>query len=165
MKYAVVYYSRNGNTAIAAEYLSTLTEGKKVRLQAGKYLNNFFLGGFNASSERLPKLKGDPWGEISDSDRLILAFPVWAGKINPAMNSFMAAASFKEKQVYLLAVQADPGKTAQTRVLPVMAERVKADGGEIAGMLTIQGASPGKTSTDEAIIKQLSPWKDLLEQS
>jgi len=163
MSYAIIFYSRNGSTSIAAEYLSSLTKGKTIRLKAGRYLDRFMLGGFFSSSGRRPKLKGDPWIEAGDADSLILAFPVWAGKVHPAMNSFMDAADLQNKKVYLLAVQADPRKSAQEKVLPLLAQAVKTRGGEVLAQLTIQGAPPGRTATEEYIFSQLAEWKKILE--
>lgn len=164
MNYAVVFYSRDGSTAIAAEYLASLTQGKSVRLKAGRYLNNFILGGYHASSNRRPKLKGDPWKEIESADALVLAFPVWAGKVNPAMNSFIDGADLQNKRIYLLAIQADPRKSAQVKVLPAMAEAIKARGGDIVAQLTIQGSSPGKTAIKGVLIEQMAAWKELLDR-
>ncbi|MBB6481198.1 flavodoxin family protein [Spirochaeta isovalerica] len=159
MNYTIVYYTRDGSTGIAADYLADVTKGKKVQLEAGKYLNNFILGGFNSASKKLPKLKGDPWSGISDAEAVILASPVWAGNGNPAMNSFIDQADFSGKKVYILSLQADPGKKAQNSVLPLVAEAVKSHGGEVAGMLAIHGTSPGKRAEKDYIENQLKDWK------
>lgn len=162
MNYAIVFYSRDGSTSLAAEYLCSLTKGKAVRLKAGRYLDLFMLGGFFASSDRRPKLKGDPWSETGDADSLILAFPVWAGKVHPAINSFIDEADLQNKKVYLLAIQADPRKSAQEKVLPVLAKSVHTRGGEVLAQRTIQGAPPGKTAAEEYISTQLAEWKKIL---
>lgn len=159
MEYSIVYYTRDGSTEIAADYLAERTAGKKVRLEAGRRLNRFLIGGFNSASKRLPKLTGDPWKEIIDAEIVILASPVWAGNGNPAMNSFIDKADFTGKKVFILTLQADPKKSARNTVLPKVAQAVKGKGGEVAGMLAIHGTSPGKISEVEHIRKQLDDWK------
>ena len=159
MDKAIVYFTRDGSTAIAVDYLAKKTAAVPVLLETRKRLRNFVLSGFVSASKRSIELAGDPWSETADATTIILAAPVWAGNGNPVMNSFIEKADFSGKKVYLLTLQADPKKTAGERVIPFLSEMVSKRGGTVAGSLAIQGTSPGKTAAEHLIHSQLEEWR------
>ncbi len=159
MKSAVVYFTRDGSTKIAAEYLAGKTGSDLIQLEPAGKLRNFIRCGYLSFKKKRVDLAGNPWQDTAGSEALILAAPVWAGNGNPVMNSFIDKADFTGKLVYLLTLQADPEKNSREKVLPFLEEQIKARGGTVAGSLAIMGTRPGKTSTEEHIIVQLKDWK------
>jgi len=155
---AIVYFSRNGSTRLAAEILAGRLGAKLVELKERKALRNFLVSGFRAVTKKHSKLLGDPWKEIEDRDVLVLAAPIWAGNANPAMNGFLDKAVLTEKTVYLLTMQADPGHEKSDEVQEHYTDRVKAAGGSVAGSLALTGASPGKTAKEEVLRTALDGW-------
>ncbi len=158
METAVVYFSRNGSTRIIAELLSTKLSAKLVELTPVKPLRNFILAGFASVKQKDIPLSGDPWKEISKADQVILASPVWAGRKNPVMNSFISKGEFKNKEVHLVTVQADPHKDSTERVLPLLKEMIIARDGSVTSLTAIHGASPGKTAERAYLEQQLASW-------
>lgn len=155
---AVVYFSRNGSTRLAAKILAGRLGAKLVELKELKPRRNFIVSGFRAVTEKHSKLSGDPWQEIGDSETLILAAPIWAGRPNPAMNGFLDGAVLTDKKVYLLTMQADPKQSRSAEVIEHYASRVKDTGGKVAGSLALTGASPGKTAKETEIRPALENW-------
>lgn len=93
MKTAIVYYSLNGNTALAAERIAGKLGAKLIRIEPEKAypdkgLKKFFHGGLSAVKNETPKLK--PYSfNAEDYERIILASPVWASNIAPPLRSFI----------------------------------------------------------------------------
>lgn len=159
MEKSVVYYSRNGSTEVAADYIAEKINGKKIRLYTGRFLNNFFLGALYSIKGKIPKLKKNPWKEVGESNVIVLAFPIWAGGINPAIRSFIYSGDLKGRSFYLLSLQADPEKDALEKTLPLAAKLIEARGGVVKGIKAIHGANPGRRATKEYIAKQLADWE------
>jgi flavodoxin len=105
MKTLIVYYSYDGNCALAAETLKELlnadvleikTVDEKKRGGLAKYL----WGGRQVFSRGKPDLKpyafdAGPW------DLIILGTPVWAGSPSPAMASFLDKTRISGKRIAL----------------------------------------------------------------
>ena len=113
MKTLVAYYSRTGNTKLVAEkiadYLNAETcevIDKKVR--KGKLI--FLTGGYAALREKLTEI--DVIKTIDDYDLIIVGSPVWAGKMTPAIRTFLAKNDFSDKQLaFFVTMGGDkPGK-------------------------------------------------------
>ncbi len=146
METAIIYFSRNGSTRIAAELLNEKLKGKIVELKPEKSMKNFFRAGFTAVKQKDLKLKEDPWNEIGSEERLVLISPVWAGRKNPVMNSFIEHSDFSGREVHLLTLQADPQKDSTERVLPLFQEMIVSRGGKVASQFALHGATPGRVA-------------------
>ncbi|MDR0450810.1 MAG: flavodoxin [Treponema sp.] len=110
MKTLIVYYSYEGNCALAAETLKELlnadileikTEDEKKRKGPAKY----FWGGRQVFSHIKPALKpysfdAGPW------DLIVLGTPVWAGSPAPAMVSFLDKTKISGKRIALFVCHA-----------------------------------------------------------
>lgn len=109
-KILVVYYSLDGNTEFAANTIKDITgadleqlipEREPTRSGFRKYAE----GGFQALihfKPRIKRLKHDPTGY----DTIVLACPVWAGTLPPAMETFLNKESFSGKEVVIVAASA-----------------------------------------------------------
>ncbi|MFO7729823.1 MAG: NAD(P)H-dependent oxidoreductase [Spirochaetia bacterium] len=156
---AVVYFSRNGSTRLAAEILAERLGAKLVELKELKPRRNFLISGFRGVTKKHSKLSGDPSKEIEDCNTLVLAAPIWAGQANPAMNGFLDMAVLTGKIIYILTIQADPGHAQSDEVLNHYADRVKEAGGSVVGRLALTGASPGKTAKEKDLRTALDGWR------
>jgi multimeric flavodoxin WrbA len=156
---AIVFFSRNGSTRRAAEILAERTGAKLVELKELVPKRGFIHCGFRAMMEKHSPLSGNPWAESSESDTLILAAPIWAGRPNPAMNSFLDRVDLNGKIVYILTMQADPKHRKSAEVIEHYSGRVKDAGGKVAGSIALTGASPGKTAKEEDLRPVLESWK------
>ncbi len=93
MKTAVVYFSLNGNTALAAEKIAKKLGAELIRIEPEKAypekgLMKFFHGGRSALKNETPKLK--PYSfDAEKYERIVFGTPVWAGNIAPPLRSFI----------------------------------------------------------------------------
>jgi len=114
MKILVAYFSRTGNTKFVAEKiaeqmkaeLSEITDRKKR-----KGILTYLMGGFASFRKRLTEIEVTK--PIEDYDLIIVGSPVWAGKITPAIRTFLVRNDFSNKQVaYFITLDGDkPEKT------------------------------------------------------
>ena len=96
MKTAIVYYSLNGNSEFVAKDLAGRLGGDLVRLECQKPYPakgplKFIKGGKDAMAGVKAPLRPYTFDE-KDYDLVILAFPVWADKVPPAINTFLRVA-------------------------------------------------------------------------
>jgi flavodoxin len=106
----MVYYSLEGNTACAADFLGQYPEIDTERLLVEKEppksgFGKFLLGGKSALMKQDPGLKPltkDPL----DYENIIIGFPVWAGTYPPAIGAFLKRYDLKQKNIYVVACSA-----------------------------------------------------------
>ena len=110
-KTLLVYYSFGGNTKYAAETLAQYVQGLKTeRLTVDREpphsgLAKFLKGGKSALMQEDPGLH--PLREdLSLYERIILAFPVWAGTIPPAISAFLKEADLDGKEIFTIVCSA-----------------------------------------------------------
>ncbi len=123
MKTLIVYYSRTGTTRKVADSLAeklsaSVEEIIDQRDRAG--VKGYVLGGRDAFQERLTEIA--PMDSTpSDYDLLIVGTPVWAGRMAPAVRTFLEKSKGQIKNLALFATQgAKP--PAQDQVFVKMAE-------------------------------------------
>jgi flavodoxin len=102
MKTLVTYYSRTGNTKFVADKIAEqlnaeICEVVDKKNRKGKLV--FLTGGYAALREKLTKIEVTK--TINDYDFIIVGSPVWAGKIAPAIRTFLVLNDFSDKQVAL----------------------------------------------------------------
>ena len=115
MKTAVVYYSMNGNTAMAAGELAKrmdvdLIEIKPEKAYPDKGFRKFLWGGKSAVMAETPRLM--PYRFQAEAyDRVVIGFPVWAGNMAPPIRTFVQEnrEALKGKQIYAFACQSGSG--------------------------------------------------------
>lgn len=147
MKTCIAYYSKIGNTKIAAEYLAEKIGATTIELNDQtnyKGVIGFIKGGFKASTGKKTKLDNSVYDEISKYDRIILATPVWAGKTTPAINAVLENVDFKEKEVYVMTTQADPTFKDAARRKSFYKEMIEGKKGKFIDCYSLAGSSPGK---------------------
>lgn len=109
MKAIVIYYSFEGNSETAAEKAAELTGSEIVRIRTDKEPPKsglkFLVGGKQALSGFRPQIKM-PAVDYSAYDTVILAGPVWAGTMAPAMYAYLNKHPFSGKNVFLIGCSA-----------------------------------------------------------
>ena len=100
MRKLVAYYSRTGNTKFVAEKIADQLNAETCEVidkknRKGKLI--FLTGGYAALREKLTDIEVTK--TIDDFDFIIVGSPVWAGKIAPAIRTFLAKNDFSDKQV------------------------------------------------------------------
>ena len=133
----MLYYTYTGNTRFVAERMKELIPDLTVeRLIAEneppkKGPARFILGGFSALFRSDPALF-PVYHDPNKFDRVILAFPVWAGTYPPAIGALFKKAPFEEKQLYIIACSSS-GR-AETAIDAAAAEL---SGNELRGSLCL----------------------------
>jgi hypothetical protein len=148
----IVYYSRSGNTRFVAELLAEREGGELVPLEekgSRRGLWGFLKSGYQASTKRSSRLKGDPWSRIAGCQRLYLLTPIWAGNGSPAANAFLDGAELRGKQVFIVTLQADPRHGKSAEVHGHLTERIRECGGEVSGAYALTSARPGRFAGKE----------------
>ena len=117
MKTLIVYYSLEGNTEYAAKMASEVSGADTLRLVPKKRYRDkgfakFFFGGKSAFMGEEPELEEYSL-DLSEYDRVVLGFPVWATTFAPPMRTFMAQnkEKLKGKRVSAFACQSGEGNT------------------------------------------------------
>lgn len=147
MNTCVVYYSKNGNTKVAAEYLANKLDAKAIELiDKTKYKGviGFLKGGMKASQNKASVLDCSVYEEISKFERVVLATPVWAGKTTPAINSVIQNSDLTGKQVYVMTTQADPDCKDEQKRKSFYKQAIEAKGGVFMDCFSLCGSPPGK---------------------
>jgi flavodoxin len=100
MRTLVAYYSRTGNTKFVAEKIADQLNAdlcavidKKNREGRFAYLT----GGADAQREKLTEIESSK--PVAEYDSVIVGSPVWAGKIAPAIRTFLVKNDLSNKQV------------------------------------------------------------------
>jgi len=102
LKSLVVYYSRTGNTKLVAEKIAKnlnadLCEILDKKNRSGKLV--FLTGGYAALREKLTAIEVTK--SIDDYEFIIIGSPIWAGKITPAIRTFVSKNNFSKKKLAL----------------------------------------------------------------
>ena len=115
MKTLIVYYSLQGNTEYAAKRIAANIGADTLRLLSKKAYKDkgfakFLSGGRSAIKEETPDLE-DYEIDLSEYDRVIFGFPVWASNIAPPLRSFIAEhrEELVEKELAAFATQGGSG--------------------------------------------------------
>jgi flavodoxin len=116
MKKIVVYYSRTGNTRFVAEKIAEVLKAdlcEVIDKKKRKGRLGFITGGYDATREKLTKITVSK--SIEDYDLVIVGSPVWAGKITPAIRTFLVSNDFSGKDFAFFLTQDgdEPEKTLE----------------------------------------------------
>src|SRR3972149_5035577 len=150
MKSLIAYYSRSGNTKFVAEKIAEqlnadLCEGIDKKNRGGKLA--YLTSGRDAMREKLTEIEISK--PVEDYDFVVVGSPVWAGKIAPAIRTFLVKNDFSNKQVaFFVTLGGDkPEKTMQN-----IKETIKPK--SLVGELAISKALENQKETE----RQVSDW-------
>ena len=115
MKTLIVYFSLEGNTDYAANRIAAGIGADLLRLQPKKAYRDKGLmkmvhGGRSAIAGDAPELQ-DYDADLSVYDRVVIGFPVWAGRFAPPIRTFVQenAEELKGKRLVAFACQSGSG--------------------------------------------------------
>ena len=113
MRTLIVYYSMGGNTQYAAERIAERLGADMLRLEPikaypSKGFKKFFWGGKSAVMGETPELAPYRF-HGGDYDRIIFAFPVWAGSVTPPIRTFIKENDLRGKRIAAVACQSGSG--------------------------------------------------------
>jgi len=115
----IVYFSLGGNTERVATNLAARLDAdvEKIREQTGRRgLFGYLRAAFDSLRER-PALLGDIGKRAADYDLTIVGTPVWAGKITPAVRTYLTTIRGTARRVAFFTTS---GSTDIRRVMPAM---------------------------------------------
>ena len=106
-KTLMLYYTFSGNTGFVAEQMSALMDLTAEQLIAEneppkKGFSRFLKGGAGALLRQDPALF-PVYHDPSAFDKVILAFPIWAGTYPPAIAAMIKKVPFEGKKLYIIA--------------------------------------------------------------
>ncbi len=118
MKAVVVYFSLNGHTKAVAEAVASKLGAELLRLEPRRAYPKstpmqMVVGGFESTFGCARGLKPHRFGQ-KKYDLVVLASPIWAGKLAPPMRKFLKAHRLGEMPVGLVVCCAG-GKTEAAR--------------------------------------------------
>lgn len=113
MKTLIVYYSLEGNTALAAKMIADKMGADLLCLEPVKAyptgkISKFVWGGKSAVMSEKPKLQPYEFNSAAYG-RIIFGFPVWASNIAPPLRTFIRDNDLKGKRFAAVACQTAAG--------------------------------------------------------
>jgi flavodoxin len=100
MQTLVVYYSRTGSTRFAAEKIAEQLDAETCEVVDKKKRTGrlgFLASGYAATRKKLTDIEVSK--PIDNYDLIIIGSPVWAGKITPAIRTFITKNDFSGKKL------------------------------------------------------------------
>jgi flavodoxin len=100
MQTLVAYYSRTGNTRFVAEKIAEHLGAETCEVVDKKNRNGRFIiltGGYAALRNKLTDIEASK--PIDNYDFIIIGSPVWAGKITPAIRTYITKNDFSDKKL------------------------------------------------------------------
>lgn len=160
MKNAVVFFSYDGSTRVAAKVIADKFSAEVFELEEvkkrGRSKLSFMAAGFAAVTGKVSKLKSIYEEELKNVDRIYIGTPIWASKPVPAINTFMKKSNVKGKEIVIFTVQADPNtEVSSVKCIETMKSMLEQRGTKVIGTAGLRGAGPGKTVSIEDIKKQI----------
>jgi flavodoxin len=116
MRILCVYYSWHGHTAIVAERLADLLHAELLQIEPAVESGMFgkAMKALLGWSSPIKQIKED----LTDIDVLVVASPVWAGKVPPYVNEYISRLSMCEgKRCYVLVEMGGSGAEKAIRHL------------------------------------------------
>ncbi len=160
MKTAVVFYSKDGSTKIAAEILAEkldadlypLKEVKKRGRSIFAYLAAGFAGAACKKSEIIDSFKE----QMKQYDKICIGTPIWAGNPAPAVNTFMSELDADGKQIIIFTMQADrtPYKS-NAKCADIIKETLEDKGAKVLQIIKLYNAKAANSAQRDKIKKQI----------
>ncbi len=110
MKTVVVYYSRYGNSRVAARLIAKYLQAPMHRIEVKRH-RGVVRSTFSALFGRRPEIKAIPL-QPEDWDLMVIVVPIWSGKPATPLKTFLAETRLAEKQVatFFSYTKTDPHK-------------------------------------------------------
>ncbi|MDD5017742.1 MAG: hypothetical protein PHO15_06570 [Eubacteriales bacterium] len=159
MKTAVVFYTRDGSTKVAAKVIGEKFDADVFELEEAKKRGNspgaFICAGFGAAIGRRSKLKNAYARDMKDYDRICIGTPIWAAKATPAVNAFTHALEPKGKEIIIFTLQADKDLDASKKGADILKKALEKKGATVIKIVRLCGAGVGETAKEDEIQTQI----------
>lgn len=158
MKTVVVYYSLDGSTRLTAHLIGKRYDADVFELEEVKKRStkpaSFMAAGFAAVTGKKSRLKDDYASRMGAYDTVYIGSPIWASRLAPAVNTFLAAFDPAGKDITVFTLQADR-KTVPPKSMDKLTAKLKARGAKSVKVVCLHGQSPGKTASEQHLREQL----------
>lgn len=159
MKAAVVFYTLDGSTRVAAEVIADkytadifeLREAKPRGRSTGAFMGSALSALVGAKSRLISTYAKD----MQAYDKIFIGTPVWASKPVPAVNTFVAALEASAKEIVIFTVQADKNCSEPVKGAVRMKRKLESKGADVTQILTLVGAGVNRTADGKDMAKQL----------
>ncbi|MEI6132573.1 MAG: flavodoxin [Bacillota bacterium] len=163
----IVYYSWVGNTKLAAEEIQKSTGLELFRIEEKKERNFGSIMGpaFAAFFGFKSGIKPIDFS-FQKYENVFIGTPVWAGKITPAINSFLSKYSLKGKNIYIFITKAD--ENVPQKVIDSMTSRIEKKGGKVKGCISLTTKWDPKTNIplfSEECSREIQEWTKSITKS
>lgn len=155
-KSLIVYYSWLGNTAAVARELQAQTgfEIQEIKEKKERKKGNIpaaALGAFLGLRSRIEPMDFN----LDGYDQVFLGAQVWAGKITPAINSYLNKTNFRGKRVFLFITKAD--NKVPEKFIDQITRRINKKGGTVVDCISIT-TKMDSVITPEQFRDELHAW-------
>ncbi len=163
MKKAIVYFSYDGSTRVAAEILAEKMNADIFELEEIKtrsHKPSAFMGAaFAALLGRKSRLKNTYAKEMTDYERIYIGTPIWANRCAPAVNTFVCKADLAGKDIVVFTLQAD-GAPERSKSAERLHKTIEKKGAVVADFIRLVGAHPGQTVARDEASRQIDAIVD-----
>lgn len=159
MKKLVVYYSLHGSTRTIAELIAQKEKAELLELKETTKRNGlwgFIKSGYQARKKKKSHIQALPVNLFEDKDEIIIATPIWASLLPPAINAFLEQVPWRGHKVSSITVQANPDHKGAEKDAKLIKEFVEHKGATYLKNYAFTGAAPGKTLPKEEFEKQVN---------
>jgi flavodoxin len=150
LKSLVVYYSRTGNPRFVAETIAAEIGADIEEIIDQKKRNGaigFLIGGFDAIRGKETEIAPTKKSPI-DYDLMIVGTPVWAGRLTPAITTYLKKTNLSEQRVAVFFTQDGKKTPAIDQIKALMPNS------EFIGEISIIKALDNKKASE----KQIADW-------
>jgi len=159
MKQAVVFYTRDGSTRVAAEVIGEKFGADVFELEPvrpyGQGIGGFMRGGFGAAFGLKPALKGDVAAKLGEYGKIYIGSPLWAARMAPPLNTFLASLDAGGKEIVLFTLQADPTANHPASGVKKLAESLQSRGALNVKTVALFGAGVKKTAEKAEMTRRI----------
>lgn len=159
MKTAVVFYSLDGSTRVAAQAIADKYGADVFELKEAKHRGRstfaFMGSGFSALVGARSRLVSTYSKDMQLYDQIYIGTPVWASKPVPAVNTFVAELEPRGKEIIIFTVQADKNDSEPIKGSVQMKKKLEDNGAIVTQILTLVGAGVNKTADRKEMNKQI----------
>lgn len=160
MKTAVVFYSKDGSTKIAAGIIAQKLGADVFELEEvkkrGKSFFSLVAAGFSGATGKKSALVNTFAQEIKEYEMICIGSPIWAGNPAAAVNSFVDTvdASGKDAIVFSMQADSDPYESG-AKCADTIKTALENNGAKVVNIIKLYNAKSKNDSKDE-IQKQIS---------
>lgn len=153
MKDLVIYYSWTGHTKTVASVIAEAVNGELVEIEETKARKKgigFIVAVFQGLCGLKSKIR-----EVNFTpdryNRLFLGTPIWAGKVTPAVNAYLANHSLTNKKIYLFFTLQD--NNPPLKAIETLTKKIKQKGGQVYNVISIRTKMGEALKRDKVEVK------------